>query len=116
MDKHQKEKLLQILEHVRQRPGMYLGSTGLTPPVVLFAEGFNLAAFASNVDLIPVYNKTYQEVLANRGWTDPDTMTKPAWRLMQERGMDEEAITDEMLSIYALVWETILIPETVEHK
>jgi hypothetical protein len=108
MDEKQRDNFLKVLEHLRKRPLMYFSSDA--PAVANFLEGFTMAFLMSNPTT--AFYQVRQEVIEERSWDGKSTQA--VWHQMQERGYDDEAIITEMLAIYSIVLERILLQSIVE--
>ncbi len=113
--KPQKEQiahLLEQLEHIRKRPGMYM--TDDFPPIVNFLFGFNAACrvFGTSIDYdLESRDGIDAGVLQERGWKASSRHSSVE---MQERGMDDNAITEELLTIAIEVVKRRYLSEDVD--
>lgn len=112
MDEKLKETFTKTWNHLAKRPGMYFSNE--VPAVSNFLEGFKLAFLVFNAT--PDFHEIFQQVVLSRGW---ENSAQGVWRQMQDQGLDEDTIIQELLTIYDLVFNTIIAKpglETVEHK
>jgi hypothetical protein len=90
VQKEQLENMLGILEHIRLRPGMWIGSTTI-PALQAFTSGFSVAAQLLGINI----EQGREQIWAERGW-EIDRPVTPV-REMQERGWSENAIISETI-------------------
>jgi hypothetical protein len=88
--REQLETMLGMLEHIRLRPGMWMGSTTI-PAFQAFTSGFSIAAQLLGINI----EKDREQIWAERGW-EIDRPVTPV-REMQERGWSEDAIISETI-------------------
>ena len=95
-------KIIEMLEHVRRRPGMYTGGTS-TARIGSFMSGFDMACGLFDLS-IPW--EIRDQARKQRGWQP----TNEGWPIteMRERGMTDEAIADEGLALDILEWKLLM--------
>lgn len=89
--------ILEALEHVRKRPLMYFSDD--VPAVVNFLAGFSLAWLTLNPE--SDFYAIREQIISEHGW---EHSAAHIWRQMQEQGMDDAAVVDELLAIHQEIW------------
>lgn len=101
MNQSQIARLIELLEHVRHRPGMFIG--GIEPICLRnylngIYEGFRLLDFAP--DLFHI-----SPITRERGWRDNTTFG--SYPHMKEMGLSDAEIVDEELAIHIEMWRRL---------
>ncbi|MFP4437938.1 MAG: hypothetical protein ACLFVO_11885 [Chloroflexaceae bacterium] len=100
MDKTNITLIIQLLERVRQKPGMYLGND--VHAILHFMTGVNCtcSVFGLQRD-----EAVYKAVVIERGW---EYSAKAPLYQMMEKGMDYSHIVNEFFTIEIDTWKNIL--------
>jgi|GEM_PF-2147195 len=96
--------ITKYLDEVRQRLQMFIDP--VTPEMLkCFLDGFWAGCLATN-DKLDVYDRIRfsMQVISERGW---EVCSTSVAKEMRERGIDEEAIIEEMLQIEIDIWHRI---------
>jgi len=107
MGKQPVEKIIKQLKNVQLRPGMYF--RGDLPSATSFIDGFNVACalwgLYDDMAVVEAGDKAMKE----HGWKVSSLGPFPE---MQERGLNEEQMIAEFLSIEIAKWEYLIIHQT----
>jgi hypothetical protein len=104
MDRKQIESIVSRLEHINQKPGMYIGE--LQSQVVEgFIDGFNTACHVLGLPFNK-YSDLYKQVLSEHGWA---VSSGSCVLEMRERSMSDDSIIHELLTIEIEVWKRRII-------
>lgn len=97
MTPEQTEKLIELLEHIRLRPGMYTGMGYEPEKIDLLLLGIRLGQMVLGFN-----TSIYGEVVHNRGWE-----YKPVGLVVEMRktGYSDEAIVNELIDIEIEVYK-----------
>ncbi len=101
MNRSQITKLIELLEHARKRPGMYIGKIDhicLNNYLNGIYEGFRLLGFAPDLFYLNLITR-------ERGWKDDTSFG--AYPYMKEKGLSEAEIVDEELAIHIEMWRRL---------
>jgi hypothetical protein len=89
--------LRELLQFMREKSGMFFSTVSQADSHL---RGFKIA---SKICLdLPDSTRFYATVITEHGWT---WTSDGPWKEMREKGMDDTAIIDEMLSIEIEVWK-----------
>ena len=106
MDATQIVRIIERLEHMRLRKRFYLNSVDLEATINCLT-GFSIGL--CTLDSPPDYRDELidkKEIIHNRrGW---EWNSGGAWTVMQNLGMSEEAIIDELFAIEIQAWKMVL--------
>jgi len=94
-------KLLLVLEHARERPGMYFSNIDAADS---FLRGFRIAANTC-IGMNDLVHKFRGQVTIERGWV---WSSLPPWGEMKQTGMSEQDVIKEMLTIEIEAWKRVL--------
>lgn len=95
------QQIITLLEHIRKRPGMYLGPPTVDA-LVHFLHGFHAGCKIAGYHVTHVPESAYHAIVEARGWAF--LANKPIAE-MQARGMSEFEIIEELLQIEIATWK-----------
>ena len=95
------QQIITLLEHIRKRPGMYLGPPSVDA-LVHFLPGFHAGCEIAGYRITHVPESAYHTIVEARGWEH--LANKPIAE-MQARGMSELDIIEELLQIEIATWK-----------
>lgn len=100
MDEKQAHAVIEALEHIRKRPGMYFSDE--FSAAINFITGFETACRVLFSELERT-TEVVQDVLAERGWQGNSTGF--LWKEMETQGLEQSAIIEELLAIEIEIWK-----------
>ena len=112
-DQETVRQIIRFLKMAMEHKGMIFGSTDI--PSFLgwlsgFRQGAHFAGVMMGMDRLP--NSIWQTITQQRGWQV--TAVLPWWQ-MREKGMSDDAIIDEFLTIEIEAWRQTYRLEDVDH-